>query len=80
MSEIDSLIRALADSDPEARAAAVEALGRLRDVRAVGSIAQALIDLDPAVRRKAEEALRQTEEGRAVMAIVEAVQFASAFY
>ena len=80
MESIEDLAQALKNGSAEGRAAAAEALGRIRDVRAVQALVSALADDDPAVRWTAVAALRQTEEGRGVMAFIEATLEASNRY
>ncbi|HEU4760238.1 MAG TPA: HEAT repeat domain-containing protein [Dehalococcoidia bacterium] len=80
MESIEELARALSDGSAEGRAAAAEALGKIRDVRAVQALITALTDDDPLVRWTAVAALRETEEGRGVMAFIEATLEASNRY
>ena len=80
MHSIEELVRALMNGSAEARAAAAEALGKTKDLRAVHPLAMALYDADPLVRWKAVEALRQTEEGRAVITFIEVTSEASNRY
>lgn len=53
----DRLEELAGDDDPEVRAAAVRALGRLQEVRGTPAIEKALGDTDPVVRREAISAL-----------------------
>jgi HEAT repeat protein len=54
---LEPLLDALANFEPEVRAAAAEALGQIGDRRAVGPLAAALTNPDPAVREAAARAL-----------------------
>ncbi len=81
MSALEPLVKALNDDDPEARAAAAEALGRETDPRAIEILIGLLAsDNDTRVRLKAAEALRQSKDGRAVEALVQLLAEAAASY
>ena len=73
MSTLESLIIALADVEPETRAAAAEALGRESDPKAVAALVGATFDSDSQVRLKAAVALGQTEDGRGVNALIQVI-------
>jgi HEAT repeat protein len=60
------LIAALKDKDSLVRAQAADALGQIKDVRAIEPLIAALKDKDSLVRERAADALGQIKGARAV--------------
>lgn len=72
--DVDGLIKVLATGKhPESREEAAEALGDLRDPKAVEPLIAALKDRDAEVREGAAEALGKIGDRRAVEALTEAL-------
>ncbi|WP_234364237.1 PVC-type heme-binding CxxCH protein [Lunatibacter salilacus] len=68
---IAAIIPALADNDPEVRAAAARVLGLARESSAVPKLIATLNDTEPLVVRQAATALGRTEDSTAVSALLE---------
>ena len=61
---LDGLIMLLEDSDAGVRRQAADALGHVRNTRAVPALVDALDDPDPAVRKSVTKALADCARGR----------------
>ncbi len=71
---VPRLLSALGDKDPDVRAGAAVALGKIGDASAVGPIIPLLDDKDPAVRCRAAEALANFQDPRILPALVGALK------
>ena len=71
---VEPLIEALKDGDADARYAATEALGEIRDARAVGALIEALKDKDGVVRLGAAWALGEIRDATATGPLIEALK------
>jgi HEAT repeat protein len=69
---IDSLVTATRDSDPEVRAAAVDALGATKDPRVFQPVVDALKDSDWNVRFEVVDALSQIQDERIIAPLLDA--------
>lgn len=72
----EPLAAALKDSEFSVREAAAEALGQLKDTRAVEPLIAALKDDDWGVAAAAAEALGKLSDPRAVQALIAALEYA----
>ena len=71
---IKGLIRALKDKDSSVQWEAMDALGEIKDERAVGPIIKILKDEDNYVREKSANALGKIGDRRAVEPLIEALK------
>ena len=71
IASVKPLIRALKDKDSQIRKLAVEALGEIRDTRAVEPLIQVLSDNDSIVRGEAADALSKISDIRAVEPLIQ---------
>jgi len=71
---IEVLVEALKDENSSVRESAAEALGELKDPRAVEPLIEALKDKEPAVQGSAAKALGKLKDPRAVEPLIEALK------
>lgn len=72
--DVNGLIEALKNFNPEIRASSAEALGKLGDINAVDPLISAVKDKDSNVRRFAAESLGQLKDRRAVNPLITALR------
>jgi HEAT repeat protein len=71
---VQGLIKALTDKDPEVRKGSAESLGKLKDVRAVNALVAALTDGEWKIRAEAAYALGEIGPQEAVLPLIAALE------